>query len=230
MKPTETCQGSSQCSGSCELASWCQPKPLTAYEKALEAILHLGDWLPVEPRSTQEIAAAIFQFIPYAGENPRDLEFFQSLPEALFDAGYTAHGYSSDDLTWCCPEQEPRKGKDSISSATQIKPACLQNEFTPVKPFGIRITIDLMVMLNARWLRSEYFKTSRIAREFFPNACKEAMDSWLLKVIDESLWDIGYSPEGEEDDPIWFCDGDVRCLKYGSASLPCADGSIQRAS
>lgn len=193
------------------------------WDRASAFVKALSPWLRAAPRPTQEISAAICRFIPYAAEEPREVDFLNYLPEALTESGFEAQGLYLDDLTWQWRSRfgrEPSVNPHQASGFLEVldQPAQFRNVFTVKKPSEIRRVINLMVMLNARWLRAEYRETSAIVQGFFPAACQEARASWLVSMVGDALWDVGYTPIGEEGEPAngahrdltWFCDGDVR--------------------
>jgi len=202
------------------------------WDRASAFVKALSPWLRAAPRPTQEISAAICRFIPYAAEEPREVDFLNYLPEALTESGFEAQGLYLDDLTWQWRSRfgrEPSVNPHQASGFLEVldQPAQFRNVFTVKKPSEIRRVIDLMVMLNARWLREEYRETSAIVRGFFPAACQEACRSWLISETEDTLWEVGYTPiyQGSEPsggghpDPVWFCDGDVRdVLSYAHLS------------
>ncbi len=202
------------------------------WDRASAFVKALSPWLRAAPRPTQEISAVICRFIPLAAEEPREVDFLYYLPEALAENGYEAQGLYRDDLTWRWRSRTGRESSEHPHQAPGLmrmltQPAHFGNVFTEKKPPEICRVINLMVMLNARWLRAEYRETSAIVRGFFPAACREACSSWLNTEIEDALWEVGYTPvcqggehsDGEHSDPVWFCDGDVRdVLSYAHLS------------
>ncbi|MDR3572298.1 MAG: hypothetical protein P4L50_00415 [Anaerolineaceae bacterium] len=117
-------------------------------------------------------------------------------------------------------------GKAALDKADAPIPA--DGDFVGLSPKGIRAVVDYLAFVNGAWLQHVYGKTSAIARAFFPEASLGLLNSCIVKVVEEALWDIGYSPiyddesraSNDSGEPFWFCDGDPHdALRYDHFQL-----------
>jgi hypothetical protein len=114
-------------------------------------------------------------------------------------------------------------------SRIEIQPVPLEMPLNIAKPARVRAVLERQVFLNQRWIAFEYRRTSEISMGMFPSATKEVLDHWLLHEMDGVLFGAGFSPipngdseaAGVKDDPIWFCDGDIRDLKFRVSKEVC---------
>jgi hypothetical protein len=180
-------------------------------------LLPLTAWLDEEPRTTQDIAAALFEKTPYAAENPAQLAPMMKLYYALKSLGYMASYHAIDDILWYRESPLHHKvNEQSIDQTTNSKTVQLLNTFQSGKPKSIRFVISMMLFFNARSLQRCNLNTSTIAKMLFPAASQAVMNKWLHKAVDRGMWDIGYSPSDDlsEPDPWWWVDGDTKDLTY----------------